>query len=350
MNEVLAANAYRVERGDIARDREAVLAIWRGNLGQDERMRAKFDWFYRNCPYGTPLLALLRHDADDQFVGVAAIGPRRMWHGGHPIRAGVLVDLAVASAHRSLGPALMLQRELATAGAQHFDFLYGFPNAKAVPLIRRLGAYQPLADIVRYARVLRYRHYAGRHLPRALAPLAGSAIDFARHLADWPRRHARRRLRGEWGGFDDARVDALWQRSARGSGCITARDRTFLQWRFGQVADARLLRIESPDGAQLKAWFACQPHDRVLHVHDWWGERGSALDSDPVQALLVAADRAGYAAVSFEHAGPASCIDNWIAAGFVERSRRPVYGRWCAASPAPDFARELHLTSADEDE
>lgn len=350
MSEAIVADAYRVELGQVERDREAVLAIWHGNLGQDERMRRKFDWFYRDCPYGAPLLALLRHDPSEQRVGVAAIGPRRMEFRGRPVTAGVLVDLAVSATHRSLGPALTLQRELAASGARRFDLLYGFPNAKAVPLIRRLGSYERIADIVRYARVLSYRHYAGRRLPRLLAPLAGSTVDIAQSLSHWRHHRRLRHLRGEWGDFDDARVDALWHESTPWSGCVTARDRQFLRWRFGQIAETRLLLVERRDGSALSAWFACQAQDRVLHVRDWWSENGAVLGIDPVQVLLRAAGRAGYAAVSFEHAGPSHCIAGWIEAGFVERSRRPVYGRWCAATPAPDFAAELHLTSADEDE
>ena len=39
---------YTVEQGDVGRNREAMLALWRGNLGDEARMLAKFDWFYRD--------------------------------------------------------------------------------------------------------------------------------------------------------------------------------------------------------------------------------------------------------------------------------------------------------------
>ncbi|WP_300617537.1 hypothetical protein [Dokdonella sp.] len=351
MNDVAAMPSYRVERGDIERDRDAVLRIWRGNLGRDEHMRAKFDWFYRHCPYGAPLLALLRHEPDGGFVGVAAAGPRRMAYGARTMTAGVLVDLAVAAEHRSLGPALMLQRELAAAGAQHFDLLYGFPNAKAVPLIRRLGLYEPVGDMVRYARVLRYRHYVGRRLPRAVAPLAGLAIDATRRIAETWRAWTLDGIRVDWSGFDDVRIDALWERAPRDGACVAVRDRRFLRWRFGHAAGTRLLRVSDRDGDTLQAWFACQTKDKVLHVGDAWSDAGSAgIGRGHIEALLHAAYGTGHAAISFEFSGPERGLSAWKDAGFVERGRRPVYGRWCAADAAPDLSRTLHLTSADEDE
>jgi hypothetical protein len=137
MAEAAPAPVYAIEGGDVARDRERVLAIWRGNLGRDTRMQAKYDWFYASCPYGEPLLCLLRHLPDDSLVGAAAAGPRRMLRQGAEIEAGVLVDLAVTTEHRSLGPALMLQSALAEAGCRRYGLLYGFPNPKAAAVFKR---------------------------------------------------------------------------------------------------------------------------------------------------------------------------------------------------------------------
>ena len=59
MNAMPTPPQYLVEAGDPARDRETVLSLWRGNLGQDARMTAKYEWFYLRCPHGEPLLQLL---------------------------------------------------------------------------------------------------------------------------------------------------------------------------------------------------------------------------------------------------------------------------------------------------
>jgi ribosomal protein S18 acetylase RimI-like enzyme len=352
MSEAPALPLYTVERGEVARDRDTVLGIWRGNLGRDERMRAKFDWFYCSCPFGEPLLVLLRHAASDALVGVAAIGPRRMLWGTREVAAGVLVDLAVSPEHRSLGPALMLERELAAAGGARFDLLYGFPNLKATALLKRLGVYEPLGSIVRYARVLRYRDYVARRLPDALAMPLGAAIDLAQRIGRALRARGERRIVASWGDASDPRIDALWARSTHGDEILGIRDSTFLRWRFdnSQTQTSFLLLSDPADGTLL-AWFACQAREKVLHVRDVWSDDASrGIGRAYVSALLRAAYRAGYAAVSFEFAGADAKLASWKAAGFVERSRRPVYGKWTGAATAADLQASLHLTSADEDE
>src|SRR3546814_11682469 len=61
--------AYTVHEADLERDRELIVGLWRGNLGEDARMARKYDWFYRQCPYGAPLTLLLRHEASGEWVG-----------------------------------------------------------------------------------------------------------------------------------------------------------------------------------------------------------------------------------------------------------------------------------------
>jgi hypothetical protein len=352
MSEAAAQPMYVAERGDVERDRDTVLAIWRGNLGQEAPMRAKFDWFYRGCPFGEPLILLLRHAPSQASAGAAAIGPRRMLWRSREIRVGVLVDLAVTPEHRSLGPALMLERELAKAGSERFDLVYGFPNAKAVAVFKRIGCYGKLADMVRYAHVLRHRDYVARRLPVALATPASWLLDRARRLG-----RAFRALRDEavvasWSaGTDAARVDALWKRSTPGDGLIAVRDSTFLHWRFDDAPSSttRFLLLSDPGDEALRAWFACQVKDAVLHVRDFWSEDGDrGISRAHADALLRSAYAEGHAAVSFEFAGADARTVGWTAAGFSERGRRPVYGRW--SNEEVTTGLDLHLTSADEDE
>ena len=118
MNAMPTAPQSLVEAGLPARDRETVLGLWRGNLGQDARMTAKYEWFYLRCPHGEPLMQLLLDVPGQAHVGTASAGRRRLEWRGRELRAGVLVDLAVLPQHRSLGPALMLQQGLIAAAGE----------------------------------------------------------------------------------------------------------------------------------------------------------------------------------------------------------------------------------------
>ncbi len=344
-----AAPAYAVEAGDVARDREAVLAIWRGNLGEDARMQAKYDWFYARCPFGEPLLRLLRDGATAARVGAAAAGARRFVAGAHALDAGVLVDLAVLPEHRSLGPALMLQSALAGDGLQRFGLLYGFPNPKAAAVFKRVG-YAAFGEIVRNARVLRHAGYVARRLPRALAAPAGWLLDAVDALRSGWRRRADARLGVRWCERADASFDALWQHAPRGDAVTAVRDAAFARWRFDTcpLALTRYLLLEDA-GGDLLAWFACQADGELLHVRDFWSMHGHAgVARAHVDALLTAARRDGRVAVSVEYAGNPDAFAGWNACGFRERSRRPVYGRWSADAATREHP--LPLTSADADE
>ena len=342
MTAAAPAPGYRVRPGDVAADREAVLGLWRGNLGVEARMARKYAWFYAGAPQGAPLMAVLVHGDGAQPVGTCSAGRRRMVLDARPLQAGVLVDLAVTPEHRSLGPALMLQQGLFADGRAQLDLLYGFPNPKAVPVFKRIG-YRALAQMERHVRVVRHGPYLARRMPASLAALAGAAVDAAHGLA----RALRTRLRHAW---HDRVPDIapLWDASPRPEAITAERTPEALRWRFDAAPDAAFRHLVLHDAAGMAAWFATKREDHVLHVHDFWTRTGAAPTPAHLDGLLAAARRAGAAAVSIELATLGSLRQPWREAGFTVRSARPVFG-WCAFA-ASDAPVPLHLVSADEDE
>lgn len=347
------APPYMPRAGDVYRDRNEVLELRAlSDAAMAQRDARKHEWFYHRCPDGAPLLQLLDHVPSASLAGMAAAGPRRMlWH-KRPLRAGVLVDLMVAPQHRSLGPAMMLHAALRDQGLQQFALLYGFPNANAVPVFKRMG-YRHWGDAVRYARVVRHGDYLARRMHPLVARPLGALVDLADGVGLALRAWRGTRLEPVWTDHVDARMDELWQRSADSiQGLVTVRDQAFLRWRFDEAPgpQTQYLLLSDVTG-QLRAWFACQADNGLLHVRDFWSqEAGSGIVRDHVEALLRAARARGHAAVSFEFAGSPQRIAGWLASGFKERERRPVFGQMGPDCGDIDISRELHLTSADEDE
>lgn len=340
-----------VSDGDALGDHDRVLSIWSGNLGKKDRIDAKYDWFYLKCPYGAPLLQLLQHQPSGTWVGTAAAGQRRMLWRGQEVRAGVLVDLAVLPEHRSLGPALTLQQGLIEAGSRHLDVLYGFPNPKAAAVFKRIG-YERLAEIVRYVRVLRHAHYLQQRMPSWLARPMGLVVDLASTARDLVRRTLGSRLETHWASAADARMDALWTASRKGDGLVAIRDRQYLQWRFDSSPMARThyLLLTAAHEESLSAWFAIQAEAGTLQVRDFWSKDGvGGMDKSYLLALIKEARRAGCTALSVEISANPAHVSDWMRCGFMERSKRPVFGRWSNAQDV-GTGMELFLTSADEDE
>ena len=345
------APVYTTHVADVARDREIVLGIWRGNLGRPERIEAKYDWFYSGCPGGAPLVVLLRHEPSGAFVGVASAGLRRMQVGGREIRAGVLVDMAVDQQHRSLGPALILQRAVLAAAAERFDAVYGFPNPKAAPVFGRVG-YAKIGDSVRHVRVLRSRSYLARRMPSWLAWPLGALLDVTWRLRVRWSGGSTRGCRGQWLARVDRRLEAVPSGAAPVRGPVSPRDGALLRWRFDEepAGGLRYLAVEDAGGAPF-AYFACKADDQVLHVRDFWLRSWEPADVAAAAGVLGReARRAGHASISAEMLAPDRLFEGWRAAGFIERGRRPVMGKVLDAELAADAGLEWMLTPVDEDE
>ena len=343
-------SGYICERANLVSDREDILSIWKGALSNVARQTAKYDWFYVGSEAGAPIVSLLRHVSSDRRVGVAAAGPRRATWNGRGVRVGVLVDLAVVPEHRSLFPALLLQRSLQQAVPGELAALYGFPNPRAVPVFTRVG-YSKALDVRRFVRVLRSGGYMRRHLPGwAAAPIA-HLLDLLMRAWDAVRSPAPATYRAGWSTEVDPRVDDLWKVAAHGNGPVLVRDSSFLQWRFSRMPGItfRFLNVEAGDGG-LIAWFACEDDGESLVVRDFWTGGGcDRIDRPVVMLLLREAKNAGYSAVSVEFGGSDNIVRVLGSAGFTERSRRPFFAYFAPESTAPRDAA-WYVTSADEDE
>lgn len=341
---------YWTRLADPERDRAAVIALWQRNLGDASHRAEKFDWFYRSCPFGTPLLMLLYHD--DALIGCSGVAPRRMRWRGNAVRAGLLADIAVDASHRTLGPALMLQQALIAAAAGQFDLLYGFPNRKSLPVATRLG-YANIGELTRHSYVLRHTTYLRRYLPRWLATPIGAVLDHTR-MAVRACRQPRSNTVATWSEGVDPRMDALWQRPLPDAEPIGVRDTTTNRWRFDDcpLNHTRYLLLADHPEAPLRAWFACQVHGTVLCICSYWSDRGSThVDASLVATLIHAARSSGHTSISFVFSGCEALTGSWQSAGFVARESQPAIAKWLDHEPAgtnPD--RPWFLTEADEDE
>lgn len=345
-----AANGYHIRAADFEHDHDAIIALWQANLGDPAQRAGKFDWFYRHCPFGEPVLQLLYHG--DELIGSCGAAPRPMLWNGQAIRAAVMGDMAVDARHRTLGPALMLMEAVSTVAAERFDLLYGFPNQKSLPVAARLG-FLALDDMQRQSRVLHYATYLQRYLPHWLATPAGAVLDNLRLLGDTLRTPEASRLCVSWQDGADARMTTLWQTSPHDSGLLAIRDAVLPAWRFdaAPAANVRYLFVSDTPEAPLRAWFACHTAGSVLCVRDYWCEGGTnGIDLACAHALVRAAHHSRHTSISLELSGNTNAIASWHAAGFVPRDSQPVVIRRLNTRLPTEVHGYCFVTEADEDE
>ena len=343
--------SYAVTGADLESDREAIVALWSSTLGHAERRNDKFDWFYRRNPGGTPTV-LLAHPAAAAAasIGVVGLGPRRMQIDGRPLTAGLLADFGVSPEHRTLYPAMLLQTALRDRCLPRLGLIFGFPNPRSEPVVRRLG-YSAVGRFVRYVRVVRSADYLPAAIPAIARRGLGGLIDGWRRGA-LPRPPEPDALAIEWQERPDERFDALWQAQIGQPMLIGVRDRAFLEWRFESKPwrQCRFLTLRRLDGG-LAGYAVCETADKALHIRDLLIDPRLPGSLGPLlRAAFRAARASGRSSVSFEFLGPRWMRDVLLALGMVPRESSSVLATALpeAAGP-PLIERDWYLTFAAQD-
>lgn len=116
---------------------------------------ARFERLYLNNPHGRANAWIAMQPDQATPIGMAAAFPRRILVQGRQVPGWVLGDFCISDEHRSLGPALQLQRaclEGVDSGA--IAFCYDFPSTGMMAVYRRLRVPETGA-MVRLAKPLR---------------------------------------------------------------------------------------------------------------------------------------------------------------------------------------------------
>lgn len=269
---------YRVCPPDPTADRQAILELWHRNLPDADA--ARFDWLYEQGP----ATALVLRSATDDAVGSAGLMRRTLRAFGREVEAAQAVDLNVDRQHRTIGPALALQRGVIEAARQaRFELIYGFPNPQSEAVLRRAG-YRAIGPLSRWIKPLSSRRLMSGW-PRWLARGAGPSADLLLRLVSaetYCRLPAD--LRAQRVGRFDERFDHLFQAAACRLPIVGRRTAEYLAWRFARRGPGRHHVLGLFDRA-----------DRLLAYVVWRWRRGTAcvgdlLAAEPKYLELLLAD------------------------------------------------------------
>ena len=352
--------AYSVTQIEDPILRERMLVkLWTSN---DLHLRgdphAKYAWFYQGAPGGTATAFFLQNGpgTSTEPVGCCGLGSRQVWIDGVPTAAGLFADFAVDAAHRTLMPALTLQRALCSNARARFALTYGFPNHAAVGIFKRVG-FPLLGTANRYVRVLRSSSFLERTVrSHGIARVLGRAVDTALNAQTLPHTLFKdRSLRLEWSAAPDGRFAALFEQARQRYRFIGDRSEPFLRWRFAErpgIASEFALLVDS--GGALRAYAVIlEKEPGIALVADFLGADDRALHE--LLARLMPALRArGFKSAKTFFLGAPAVASVLKSHGFQERSCAKYIVVGAGANlPAPpagfDDASRWYLTEGDRD-
>lgn len=275
---------YQALQGNIVKDKARILDFWAKN--QDKSLDGKFSWMYENNPYGLPCIWLIEIADTGELVGMGAIFPRPIMINGKEYLAGILGDMLVHKAHRTLGPALLLQKSmLGSLRNGTYDLVFGFPNKNAEVVLRRVG-YVCLGRISRSVRVIRSESYLRRN--PLLAPISkplSHVVDLMLRLGRGRATHysSHYRIAEDYTVFDE-RFNELWRRKERCLRIVPARSSEYMTWKFRDDPDDtnHVFAIFIKDSSLLLGCMIYRAVGKSIEIREF-----IAADEMAAQAMMI---------------------------------------------------------------
>ncbi len=314
-----------VRAGDVDADRPLAVEMFRRYLNPDYD-GVRFDWMYRRNPHGRGRLWIAADASDGSTAGVAGAFPRRMQVGQRETLAWVLGDFCVSDRHRSIGPALSLQRAcLEPVAAGVVPFCYDFPGPRMMAVYRRMGI-GPFGEMVRFCRLLRLDGPVRRHVrgPAVLTRVVGTLGSMVL---------ARRTLRtpvtpGLTVALHDGpcgdEFSAVASRQVATSGVRVQRSAEYLNWRYLENPFCRHEVMTARRAGTLVGYAVFHEQDgRTATVVDMLAPDAPTV-GDLVRGVAGLAWRRGLEAINVTLLGSHPWVRVLARAGFRAREASPV--------------------------
>ncbi len=286
----------KIREVDVRREADVLLPLLRENLPEhgDER---QFRWLYFDNPYGTARAWLAEDETTGTTIGSAAAFPRLMRVDGKDAICWNLGDFAIAKNHRSLGPAIALQRAcLSEVLSGEVAFAYDHPSATMMAVYRwlKIGG---TGKVIRFAKLRRVDDLVTRRLGKGpvsrIATVAGNAV--------------LRMLDGFLGGrsnverHDDAFGDEFAELEQRVGGSyrvVGARTPEYLNWRYRANPTQRYVLLTLREAGRLTGYTVVRQSGSNATVVDLYGEPEGSVTEKLIGGTLAMLRRTETRAVS----------------------------------------------------
>jgi hypothetical protein len=264
--------ATQVRSADVNNDKREIVEFLERNHAVDSNP-ARFDWLYRNAPAGPARVWISSDSKSREMIGMAAAFPRQICLQGKVQEGWVLGDFCIASAHRSLGPALQLQRAcLAGIESDGKSLFYDFPSTAMVAVYRRLGM-DPGETITRLAHPLRLNRQVDALVKyKPVANIVSSLVNKGLALHDRKIRQSGGTITIVEGGCDEE-FTQLADSVASKVGVCLQRSKEYLNWRYLQHPYRRYEILTMRNAGLLTSYAVVSEEGRHLNLADVFGKQ-----------------------------------------------------------------------------
>jgi hypothetical protein len=286
--------------------------------------RRRLDWLYKLCPFGEARVWVAVNPDSGELAGAAAAFPRRIRSGDRVEFGCVFGDFCVSPEHRSLGPAIQLQRKcLDSVMNGEFTAAYDLPGASMLAVYRRLGA-APGGQLVRMTKLLRSNaKIATKVRPKLLAQglsVAANAVLSLKRGSLESRTGAT--LEKHTGRFGSDFSDLASKIGSRLGRCVE-RSAEYLNWRYADHPQQQYEVLTAHRHGLLEGYLIFQIRGTDANVVDWFGDSAD-LRADLVRGLISALQSRESEAIHVPVLASHVFFDELIALGFRPRESSPV--------------------------
>lgn len=229
----------------------------------DER---RFDWLYKDGPYGPARAWLALEGCHGKAIGASAAFPRTVLVNGIERKAWVLGDFCISGEHRSLGPALQLQRAtLKAIDDGEVDFCYDFPSRQMEAIYRRMGV-GAATKFVRLSKPVLVNSKVTSLLgPGVFASSVRWTLNSALRIAGSVASTSKWTIGLHTGEFDREFAE-LYRRSGNNSFGCGMRSAEYLNWRFLRHANTVYQVLTARESGALEAFAVFSTANRAAEV------------------------------------------------------------------------------------
>lgn len=224
---------YRIRQANL--DLEASEIIRLCKAGGLQSSIQKYLWKYETYAGQRAWCNLAIDNISGRPVGTTALFPRTLLIEGNPVAAAVAGDFAVEAEHRTLYPAISLQKSALQACRDgRFEIIYGFPN-DAARLVQLRAGYLSVGVVRSGIRPLHTRRFFEASGNRRWWGIFADAFDRGLEVAanKFHRQFLDDYYYRELAGADE-RFDRFWAEELPRYRIVLERNSRYVNWRFMQ--------------------------------------------------------------------------------------------------------------------